>query len=168
MVDVAERHSESVELTRLDAIEKEFQHTLDQLNEVEQLRSRVLPDVDWQSLITLLKSGIDQKLNELIEVAVADESAEVVRIDADAADLLSRLERYSQILALVSIVATLCLVLLLLRRLRTPLAELLRGTRALAEGDLSYRIAIPAATNLPISVRASTTWQPTSRPINRR
>ena len=142
MVDVAERHSESVELTRLNDIEKEFQHTLDQLNEVEQLRSRGRPDVAWQSLITLLKSGIDQKLNELIEVAVADESAEVVRIDADAAELLSRLERFSQILALVSILATLSLVLLLLRRLRTPLAELLRGTRALAQGDLSHRIAI--------------------------
>jgi signal transduction histidine kinase len=33
--------------------------------------------------------------------------------------------------------------MLLLQRLRTPLAELLRGTRALAEGDLSHRIAIP-------------------------
>ena len=142
MVDVTERHSESVELKRLDDIEKEFQHTLDQLNEVEQLRSRGRPDVAWQSLTTLLKGGIDQKLNELIEIAVADESAEVVRIDADAAQLLSRLERSSQILAFVAILATLALVLLLLRRLRTPLAELLRGTSALAEGDLSHRIAI--------------------------
>ena len=37
---------------------------------------------------------------------------------------------------------TLALVVLLLQRLRAPLAELLRGTRALAEGDLSHRIAI--------------------------
>jgi len=142
LVGAAERHSESAELKRLDDIEKEFQHTLDQLNEVEQLRSRGRPDVAWQSLIALLKGGIDQKLNELIEVAVADETAEVVRIDADAAQLLSRLERSSQILAIVAILATLSLVVLLLRRLRTPLGELLCGTRALAEGDLSHRIAI--------------------------
>ena len=37
---------------------------------------------------------------------------------------------------------TLALVLLLLRGLRAPLAELLRGTGKLAEGDLSHRIAI--------------------------
>ncbi len=116
---------------------------MDQLAEVEQLRSRGRPDIAWQKLIDLLKGGIDQKLNELIEVAVADETAEVIRIDADAAQLLSRLERISQIHAALAILATLALVILLLRGLRAPLAELLRGTAKLAEGDLSYRIAIP-------------------------
>src|SRR5262245_360447 len=135
LVGVAERTTESAEMKRLDDIEKEFQHTLDQLGEVEQLRSRGRPDVAWQSLITLLQSGIDQNLNELIEVAVADETAEVVRIDAEAAEFSVRLERYSQLLALIAIVTTLALVLLLLRRLRTPLAELMRGTKALAESD---------------------------------
>ena len=80
-----ELKAESAELDRLEQIKKEFQHTLDQLAEVEQLRSRGRPDIAWQNLITLLKGGIDQKLNELIEVAVADETAEVIRIDADAA-----------------------------------------------------------------------------------
>src|SRR6478672_1341252 len=92
--------------------------------------------------LNAIKSGIDKKLNELIEVAVADETAEVVRIDADAARLLSRLERISQIHAVLAILITLGLVMLLLQRLRAPLAELLRGTRVLAEGDLSHRIAI--------------------------
>jgi nitrate/nitrite-specific signal transduction histidine kinase len=90
----------------------------------------------------LLKGGIDQKLNELIEVGVADETAEVIRIDADAARLLGRLERISQIHAVLAVLATLALVMLLLRGLRTPLAELLRGTGKLAEGDLSHRISI--------------------------
>ncbi len=83
-----ELKAESVELERLDQIKREFQHTLDQLAEVEQLRSRGRPDIAWQKLIDLLKGGIDQKLNELIEVAVADETAEVIRIDADAAHAL--------------------------------------------------------------------------------
>ena len=133
----------SAELDRLEQIKKEFQHTLDQLAEVEQLRSRGRPDIAWQNLITLLKGGIDQKLNELIEVAVADETAEVIRIDADAAQLLSRLERISQIHAALAILTTLALVILLLRGLRAPLAQLLRGTAKLAEGDLAYRITIP-------------------------
>ena len=138
-----ELKAESAELDRLEQIKKEFQHTLDQLAEVEQLRSRGRPDIAWQNLITLLKGGIDQKLNELIEVAVADETAEVIRIDADAAQLLSRLERISQIHAALAILTTLALVILLLRGLRAPLAQLLRGTAKLAEGDLAYRIAIP-------------------------
>jgi signal transduction histidine kinase len=141
-IDPKERPTESAELERLAQIKHEFQHTLDQLNEVEQLRSRGRPDIAWQRLIDLLKGGIDQKLNELIEVGVADETAEVIRIDADAAQLLSRLERVSQIHAALAILVTLGLMLLLLRGLRTPLDELLRGTAKLAEGDLSHRIAI--------------------------
>jgi len=42
----------------------------------------------------------------------------------------------------LAVVATLALVLLLLQGLRAPLAELLRGTAKLAEGDLSHRISI--------------------------
>ena len=109
------------------------------------MRSRGRPDAAWSTLLALLKGGIDKKLNELIEVAVADETAEVDRIDADAARLLSRLEQISQVHAVVAILVTLALVVLLLQRLRAPLAELLRGTRALAQGNLSHRIAISGA-----------------------
>ena len=143
MVRPDERRMGSAELDRLNNIKAEFQRALDQLAEVEQLRSRGRPDEAWSTLLALLKGGIDKKLNELIEVAVADETAEVVRIDADAARLLSQLEQFSQIHAVVAILVTLALVMLLLQRLRTPLAELLRGTRTLAEGDLSHRITIP-------------------------
>ncbi|MGH6737060.1 MAG: sensor histidine kinase [Methyloceanibacter sp.] len=142
IVEGDEHRAESAEIDRLAAIRREYQHTLDQLAEVEKLRSRGRPDIAWQNLIQLLKGGIDQKLNELIEVAVADETAEVLRIDADAARLLSRLERISQIHAGLAILATLAIVVLLVRGLRTPLAELLRGTRTLAEGHLSHRIAV--------------------------
>ncbi|MFZ2017276.1 MAG: ATP-binding protein, partial [Methyloceanibacter sp.] len=143
IVPSEELKAESVELERLDQIKREFQHTLDQLAEVEQLRNRGRPDIAWQKLIDLLKGGIDQKLNELIELAVADETAEVTRIDADAAQLLTRLEQISQIHAALAILTTLGLAILLLRGLRAPLAQLLHGTAKLAEGDLSYRIAIP-------------------------
>jgi len=137
-----ERRAEAAELDRLAAIRREYQHTLDQLAEVERLRSRGRPDVAWQNLMTLLRDGLDQELNELIEIAVADETAEVLRIDADATRLLTRLERISQIHAALAILTTLALVILLLRRLRAPLAGLLHGTRKLAEGDLSYRIGV--------------------------
>jgi two-component system OmpR family sensor kinase len=142
IVPPEERKDAAAEIERLKQIRQEFQHTLDQLGEVEQLRSRGRPDAAWERLIDLLKGGIDQKLNELIEVGVADETAEVIRIDADATQLLARLERVSQIHAVLAVLATLALVLLLLRGLRAPLAELLRGTGKLAEGDLSHRMAV--------------------------
>jgi signal transduction histidine kinase len=142
MVDGTEHRAETAEIDRLAAIRREHQHTLDQLAEVEQLRSRGRPDIAWQNLIELLRGGIDQELNELIEVAVADETAEVLRIDADAATLLGRLERISQIHAALAILTTLGLLILLVRGLRAPLAELLHGTRKLAEGDLSHRISV--------------------------
>ncbi len=137
-----ERHAEKAEIDRLAAIRREYQHALDQLAEVEQLRSRGRPDMAWQNLMQLLRGGIDQELNELIEVAVADETAEVLRIDADANRLLSRLERLSQIHAVLATLTTLALLFLLVRGLRAPLAELLHGTRKLAEGDLSHRISV--------------------------
>jgi two-component system OmpR family sensor kinase len=142
IVPPEERKDAAAEIERLKQIRQEYRHTLDQLGEVEQLRSRGRPDMAWQRLIDLLKGGIDQKLNELIEVGVADETAEVIRIDADAAWLLTRLERVSQIHAVLAVLTTLALVLLLLRGLRAPLAELLQGTGKLAEGDLSHRIAV--------------------------
>lgn len=142
IADSSEQRAETAEIDRLAAIRREYQHTLDQLAEVEQLRSRGRPDIAWQNLIELLRGGIDQKLNELIEVAVADETAEVLRIDADASRLLGRLERISQIHAALAILTTLGLVILLVRGLRAPLAELLHGTRKLAEGDLSHRISV--------------------------
>jgi two-component system OmpR family sensor kinase len=142
LVGREEQRAESAELERLKEIRAEFQHNLDQLGEVEQLRSRGQPDLAWQRLTDLLRGGIDRKLNELIEVGVADESAEVIRIDADAARVLGWLERVSQIHAALAVLATLALVIVLLRGLREPLAELLRGTAKLAEGDLSYRISV--------------------------
>ncbi|HXG79959.1 MAG TPA: ATP-binding protein [Methyloceanibacter sp.] len=142
LLDPDEREVESVQLKRVDQIRSEFQRIVDRLSEVEQLRSRGRPDIAWQQLIDLLRGGIDQKLNELIEVGVAHETAQVIKIDADAARLLSRLERVSQIHAALAVVATLALVLLLLHGLRAPLAKLLHGTRRLAQGDLSYRIAV--------------------------
>ena len=91
----------------------------------------------------------------------------MVRIDADAAQLLSRLEQISQIHAAVAILVTLALAMLLLQRPRTPLAELLRGTGVLAEGDLSIASPFPAAMSSPISARVSTTWRRTCKPTRR-
>ncbi|MCB1442220.1 MAG: HAMP domain-containing protein [Methyloceanibacter sp.] len=142
IVGPEERKAEMAEVERLKAIRHEFQHTLDQLAKVDQLRSRGRPDMAWQNLVTLIKGGIDRDLNGLIEVAVADESAEVLRIDSAASNLLKRLERISTIHAGLATLITLALAFLLIRGLRAPLAGLLHGTRKLAEGDLSYQIDV--------------------------
>ena len=137
-----EGRAERAEVTRLEAIRNEYQRVLEQLSEVDQLRSRGRPDIAWQNLVDLLRGGLDRKLNELIEVAVADETAEVLRIDANATQLLTRLERISTIHAALAVLITLVIVFLLIRGLRAPLAALLDGTRRLAEGDLAYRINV--------------------------
>ncbi|ODR99241.1 hypothetical protein AUC68_04360 [Methyloceanibacter methanicus] len=142
IVGPEERKAEMAEVHRLAAIRKEYQIVLDQLAEVDQLRSRGRPDIAWQNLVELLRGGLDRELNELIEVAVADETAEVLRIDAAATQLLTRLERISTIHAALAVLITLGLAIVLIRGLRAPLAALLHGTRKLAEGDLSYRIAV--------------------------
>ena len=142
IVQDEEHRAELAEVRRLEAIRKEYRRVLDQLSKVEQLRSRGRPDIAWQNLVDLLRGGIDRELNELIEVALADETAEVLRIDAAATQLLTRLERISTIHAILAVLITLALAFVLIRGLRAPLAALLDGTRILAEGDLSYRIAV--------------------------
>lgn len=142
IVGPEERIAELAEVHRLEEIRKEYQHVLDQLAKVDQLRSRGRPDIAWQNLVDLLRGGLDRKLNELIEVALADNTAEVLRVDAAATQLLTRLERVSTIHAGFAVLITLALAYLLIRGLRAPLAGLLHGTRKLAEGDLSYRIAV--------------------------
>jgi two-component system, OmpR family, sensor kinase len=141
-VGAGESASTRDEIAQLDAIKAEFDRTLESLGEVEQLRSQGRPDDAWHTLITLLATGIDKQLNELIEKAVADEAAEVREIDASAAQLVGRLATITQIHAGVAILATILLLVLLLRRLQRPLSELLKGTSELAAGDLSHRIAI--------------------------
>ncbi|MEM8575162.1 MAG: ATP-binding protein [Pseudomonadota bacterium] len=142
IVDESEGRAERAEVSRLEAIRDEYQHVLDQLSEVDQLRSRGRPDIAWQKLVDLLRGGLDRELNELIEVAVADETAEVLRIDASATQLLTRLERISTIHAALALLITLALAFVLIRGLRAPLAALLDGTRKLAQGDLTYRIGV--------------------------
>ena len=74
---------------------------------------------------------------------MADETAEVVRIDADAARLLSRLERISQILRGPRHSDHARAGDAVLQRLRAPARRAVaRHACMLAEGDLSHRIAI--------------------------
>jgi hypothetical protein len=77
IVPPEERKDAAAEVERLKQIRQEFQHTLDQLGEVDQLRSRSRPDVAWQRLIDLPR-GIDQKLNDLIR-SVSPRNTEVIR-----------------------------------------------------------------------------------------
>ena len=66
LVGEDERRVETVELDRLNAMKAELQNVLDQLDEVEQLRSRGRPDIAWEKLIALLKGGPALSIGVLI------------------------------------------------------------------------------------------------------
>ena len=53
MIPDSERRIESAEVERLNAIKKEYQNAVAQLEDVEQLRSRGRPDDAWSTLIAL-------------------------------------------------------------------------------------------------------------------
>ena len=108
-------------------------------------------------------------MNELIEVAVADETAEVDSIDADAARLLSAARAHQPDARFIAILATLGLAAAACcnvcgRHSRSSTAR----HPALAEGDLSHRIAISGRDEFAQSARASIAWPTTCRGISRR
>lgn len=141
-VDQTEKPAEGEELRRLDAIQRQVNLTFDTLKNIDFLHREGRYAEAWLRLSAVLKSDVDEGLNRLIAEATADEHSEVARTDAEAARLLSRLDKVARGHAVLAILVTVVFTLVLLQRLRRPLAELLKGTRALAGGNLEHRIPI--------------------------
>ncbi len=141
-VEDDERESEKDELDRLARIERQIDQVLAGFAAVRTLIADGRPAEAWAMLSGILEHSIDTAFNDLIDAAIASESAEVEETNA-AADALTRsLSRFAEAKAAAAVVLTLAALFLLRRRLQGPIRGLLSGTRALADGDLDHRIAV--------------------------
>ena len=157
-LDASQRHQEANTSTRSTSS-----------SEVEQLRSRGRPDVAWSTLLALLKGGIDKKLNELIEVAVADETAEVDQDRRRRGAALEPARAISQIHAALAILVTLALVVLLAAAAPRAARRALARHRARSPRAICLTASpFPAATSSPISAKASIAWLAIYSRIRRR
>lgn len=90
----------------------------------------------------LLDVLIDKRLRPLIDQAVADERAEVALADRQLAATVQRLRTVAAMVGMASVLFAFAAGILLVRRLKRPLDDLMRGLRAIAAGDLAHRIHI--------------------------
>jgi signal transduction histidine kinase len=136
-----EREGENQELVRLGRIRELFEN-------IDLTAQRLLfmrEHGRQEDAVRLFREGIeeslDSELEEHVDAAIADEEAELQQIEARTNELERQLT-----LLVVGVTLSVLLVsgiagAMLTRALTRPIRELIAGTRAIGEGDLSYRIA---------------------------
>lgn len=127
---------------RLAALKEQIGIALSEVTEVEQLLSAGARDRAIALLSSTLEHRIDRQVSAIIDAGLADEREEV----AEAQEVTSELTRQLRWVALAAIIGAtgfaVFAVLLLLARLRKPLADLEEGTRKIADGVFDHSIDI--------------------------
>ena len=137
---VAEQRVEAAELDRLAAVEREIARILDETRLVSRSLAEGRRAQARVEARLVLDRVAEQRLVQLIETAVDDETRQVAGVDSEAALLMNRVVWLARASAAGFIVIVAWACYWLLRRLRRPLGILDGGTRELARGNLDHRI----------------------------
>jgi two-component system, OmpR family, sensor kinase len=97
-----------------------------------------------------IEDDLDNQLQDLIDLAVADEREEVRRVDARTAGLARELTFAVGATTLAGLVAGAVAVMLLSRALSRPIARLTEGAEAIGGGHLSHRIPVEGRDELAL------------------
>jgi signal transduction histidine kinase len=89
-----------------------------------------------------IEEDLDDRLQRLIDLAIADEEAEVRQVERQTAKLTQEMIVVVVLTTLLAVVASLGAVMLLTRALARPIANLIDGAGAIGGGELSHRIAV--------------------------
>jgi two-component system, OmpR family, sensor kinase len=87
-----------------------------------------------------IEESLDAELEDHVAAAIADEEAELRGIEARTNQLERRLTLLVVAVSVAALLAAGVAGAILSRALTRPIRELIAGTRAIGEGDLSYRI----------------------------
>lgn len=141
VINAEERAAEEQELDRVRLMRSLYGDIDTQTQRLLVLRDQGRLDEAIQIFREEIEERLDTALEEQISAAIADEEAELRQFET----LTNRLERQLEWIILV-VTATAFLIsagaaILLSRSLTKPIEALNSATRAIAEGDLGYRIA---------------------------
>lgn len=139
-VDNNDREDEITEMEQVAKLEAIIGEGLRAFENIHRLHDEGREWDARQQLRPLLDVLIDKRLSPLIDAAVADERAEVVLADRQAALVIHRLRVMATAIGIASAMFAFVVGVLLFRRLTRPLDALMRGTREIATGSLSHRI----------------------------
>jgi signal transduction histidine kinase len=120
----------------------------DILDEVDTAFARVLRDRSGPQPVDVLVeplnvavAALDERLSPLVDLAVAEEVAKVIRARSHIEALSQRSVRLGLAAGGLTVLAAIIGVVMLLRAFIRPFDALLEGASRLAQGDLGYRIA---------------------------
>ena len=97
-----------------------------------------------------IEEGLDEDLQRLVDIAIADEREEVSRLDRRTASMARELSAIVLAVALLGGVTGIAMVLLISRALSRPIAGLVSGVEAISRGQLDHRITVNGYDELAI------------------
>jgi len=89
-----------------------------------------------------IEEDLDDRLQRLIDLAIADEETEVRQVEDETAELTNELIVVVAVTAFLAVAASLGAVMLLTRALARPIARLIGGASAIGGGELAHRITV--------------------------
>ena len=141
-VSIDRENDEGEELLLLGEIEQSINQIFAEFEMIRSLYATGHAQQAAAQMLDTLNNSIAQRFTRLIDEALMEEHMEVIAADTQVS-ISSRWLTYT-VVATALMALALCgiLILLLLRRLKAPLDELLQGTQALTDGNLSYRLPV--------------------------
>lgn len=142
VTDEEEEADEKAELALLARIEKQLNNLLAQFDAI---RSLDLPGRFTEAemaRIQTLERGIDSDFRALVDEALLSEQEELEATERAATALLGSLSRVVKISLPIGLLLGGGALFLIWQRLRAPLEDLTRGTRALTDGELAFRLPV--------------------------
>lgn len=97
-----------------------------------------------------IEETLDDQLQELVDIAIADERAEVSRVDQETVALTRELSLIVGAAMLLAVGAGAGAVTLLSRAISRPIARLTEGAEAIGRGELGHRIAVDGRDELAL------------------
>ena len=97
-----------------------------------------------------IEENLDDRLQQLIDLAIADEQAEVSAVERQTAELTDELILAVVVATILAVIASLGAVMLLGRALARPIGRLIDGANAIGSGDLGHRIDVHGRDELAI------------------
>jgi signal transduction histidine kinase len=137
----AERQQENEELVRVDAMRELFENIDFTTQRLLFLRDQGRQEEALGLFREEIEERLDAELEDLIAAAIADEERELLLIEQRTNELETRLTLLVVSVALAALLVAGIAGTVLTRALTRPIRDLIAGTRAIGEGDLSYRIA---------------------------
>jgi signal transduction histidine kinase len=151
--DPQERNAERIELALID----EMRALSLQMNDTAMDLLRVVvaggDRTARQRYYAEIEEDLDDKLQDMIDLAIADEQREVSAVNSQTAELARELILIVGVTTLIAIASSIGAVLLLTRALSRPIERLTAGAGAIGSGRLAHRIVVEGNDELALLSR---------------